>query len=143
MKKIIILPLFLGFFLFFGCVSKSKYKNAVFHLEQSNLARARITQENDKLASEIERLEYRNAHLQSALKNYEDRAKTLENFIKSSKNIQNKAITESALTRQNLQDKLNIKDLEIEALRIQNLELINRLELLTDKQYYKKEVLQK
>ena len=143
MKKIIILLSFLGFCVLCGCVSKSKYENAVFHLEQSELARSRITQENDKLGSEIERLEYRNAYLQSALKNCDDRVKTLENFIKSSKNIQNKAITENALMRQNLQDKLNIKDLEIEALRVQNLELINRLELLTDKQYYKKEVLQK
>jgi hypothetical protein len=74
---------------------------------------------------------------------YEDRVKTLEKYIKSSKKIQNKMITESALIRQNLQDKLNIKDLELEALREQNYKLINWLEAQTDKHPSKKEILQK
>jgi hypothetical protein len=52
-------------------------------------------------------------------------------------------ITESALIRQNLQDRLNIKGLELEALREQNYKLINWLEAQTDKQPSKKEILQK
>lgn len=143
MKKSIVFPSLLCLFVFFGCVSKSKYETASFHLEQSNLAQSRIKQENEKLAAEVKNLEYRNAYLQSVIEGYEDRVKTLEKYIRSSKKIQNKMITESALIRQNLQDKLNIKDLELEALREQNYKLINWLESQADKQPSKKEILQK
>ncbi|MCL2144802.1 MAG: hypothetical protein FWH43_04845 [Endomicrobia bacterium] len=139
MKKTIGLLLFFVLCAFCGCVSKSKYETAMFHLEQSDLALSRIKQENDKLAAEAKNLEYRNAYLQKVIEGYEDRVKTFEKFITSSKKIQNKTIVEISLIRQNLQDRLNIKDLEFEALREQNYRLINWLE----NNQPKKEILQK
>ena len=142
MKKTAVLLLFAGFCVFFGCVSKAKYENAIFGLEQSNLAQSRIKQENDKLAAEVKDLEYRNAYLKSAAESYEDRIATLEKYIMSSKKIQNKMISEIALIRQNLQNKLNIKDLEIKALRGQNYKLMDIIESQTN-QSPKEEILQK
>ncbi|MDR1195272.1 MAG: hypothetical protein LBL00_02220 [Endomicrobium sp.] len=144
MKKIIVLLSLFGFFLLSSCVSKSKYKDAVFNLEQSNLAQqSRFKQENDKLSAEVKNLEYRNSYLQSVIEGYEERIKTLEKYIRSSKKIQNKTITEIAVIRQNLKDKLNIKELELETLREQNYRLINWLESQSDAQQPKKEPLQK
>lgn len=139
MKKYVILLSFFVFFAFSGCVSKSKYEKAVFNLEQSGLTQSRLKQENDKLSAEVKNLEYRNTYLQSIVDGYEERVKTLEKFIRSSKKIQNKMITEVSVIRQNLKDKLNIKELELEALREQNYRLINWLE----SQQPKKEILQK
>ena len=142
MKKSIILLSFFIFAHLSGCVSKSKYENAALNLEKSAVERSIIKQDNDKLAAEVKNLEYRNAYLQSAIEGYEERVKTLEKYIRSSKKIQNKIITELAVIRQNLKDKLNIKDMELEALREQNYRLINWLETQSGRRQSKKELLQ-
>ncbi len=128
MKKTIILLSFLCFLVCGGCVSKSKYGGMQHQLEQSKLSQARLRQENERLSSEIKSLEYRNDYMNSLVSGYEERIETLEKYIRSSKKIQNKIITEIAVVRQNLRDKLKIKDLELEALREQNFKLINWLE---------------
>ncbi|MDR2427168.1 MAG: hypothetical protein LBD46_08345 [Endomicrobium sp.] len=143
MKKIIILLSFFGFYIFCGCVSKLKYKDIVFKLEQGNLSQSRLRQENDKLSAEVKNLEYRNAYLQSVIEGYEERIKTLEKYIKSSKKIQNKMIMKISVARQKLKEKLNIKELELEALREQNYKLINRLESQSANQTPQKEISQK
>lgn len=143
MKKAVILLSILGFFVSGGCVSKSKYNSAVFQLEQSKIAQSRLKQENDRLSAEVKNLEYRNNYIKTVAEGYEERVKTLEKHIRSSKKIQNKTITEMAVVRQSLRDKLSIKDLELEALREQNYKLINWLESLTDKKQSKKEAPQK
>ena len=115
----------------------------MFQMEQSNIAQSRIKQENDKLSAEVKNLEYRNSYLHTVIEGFEDRVATLEKYIRSSKKIQNKTITETAVIRQSLHDKLNIKDLELEALREQNYRLINWLESQSEKKQPKKDVLQK
>lgn len=143
MKKSIILLSFFVFVPLSGCVSKSKYENVTLNLEKSAVERSIVKQENDKLAAEVKNLEYRNAYLQSVIEGYEERVKTLEKYIRSSKKIQNKIITEVSVIRQNLKDKLNIKELELEALREQNYRLINWLETQSNRRQSKKELLQK
>lgn len=141
MKKIIILLSFFAFCIT-GCVSKAKYENAHFQMEQSGIAHSNIKQENEKLAGEVKSLEYRNSHLQSVIEAYEERIKTLEKYIKSSKNIQIKTITEIVASRQSLREKLKITELELEALREQNYGLINADEH-PDGQHSNKELFQK
>lgn len=128
MKKTIILLSFLGFLVCCGCVSKSRYGGMQRQLEQSTISQARLRQENERLNAEIKSLEYRNEYMNSVVEGYEERINTLEKYIRSSKKIQNKIITEISVVRQSLRDKLKIKDLELEALREQNFKLINWLE---------------
>jgi septal ring factor EnvC (AmiA/AmiB activator) len=127
MKKIAGVLVFSAF-LYLGCVSKAKYSDALFQLEQSRISQSRIKQENDRLAAEIKSLENRNDYMRKAVRNFEERVSVLEKYISSSKKNKNKMITEMAVIRQNLSDRLNIKDIELESLREQNLKLINALE---------------
>ncbi len=128
MKKTIILLLFFCFTPLAGCISKTQYNDALFKAEQSSAALSQSRQDNDKLKEEIKNLEYRNEYLNTTIQGYEESIKTLDDFIKSSKKIQAKAIVEVVELRQQMREKLDVKDLEMRALKEQNDKLKEALE---------------
>lgn len=128
MKKTVILLSLFTLIILSGCVSKSKYNNALSELQRVKNSQALLEQENERLVSEIENLQYKNDYMNTVVEGYEERIQTLEQYINSSKKIQNKTISELTATRQSLKDKLKIKDLELESLREQNDTLKNSLE---------------
>ncbi|MDR1941017.1 MAG: hypothetical protein LBQ47_01670 [Endomicrobium sp.] len=129
MKKTAFVLIFFAF-ISLGCVSKAKYSDALFRLEQSKISQARIKQENDRLSAQVQSLESRNDHMKNAARNFEERVSALEKYIRSSNKIRNKIITEMAAARQDLRDKLNIKDIELQSLRERNHKLAGMLESL-------------
>ena len=126
MKK----TLFLFFisFIFCGCVSQAKHREALFHLEQSRLSQDRLRQENAKMAAEIERLEEKNEYINKLVADYAERAASLDKYMRSSKNGKNKALAELAADKQELSDKIHRQETEIKGLMDQNRKLSEILE---------------
>jgi len=126
MKKTLVL--FLISFIFCGCVSQAKHREALFHLEQSRISQDRLRQENAKLSAEIERLEERNEYINKLAAGHEERAASLDKYMRSSKNRKDKMIAELAADKRELSDKINRQEIEIKGLRDQNRELSEILE---------------
>jgi FtsZ-binding cell division protein ZapB len=100
----------------------------LFNFKQSEIARDRLKQENEKMAAEIERLEERNEYLKKSSDGFEERAYSLDKYMRSSKNGKDKILSVLSAQKQELNDKINRQELELKGLREQNRNLSETLE---------------
>jgi cell division protein FtsB len=119
-------------FIFCGCVSQAKYKEALFNLEQSEIVKNKLKQENEKMSAEIERLEERNEYIKKVSDGFEERASSLDKYMRSSKNGKDKILAGLASDKRELKDKLNKQDIELKGLRDQNRKLSETAENMRD-----------